>query len=334
MYKIKKYFFHIVLIITRLLNILIIGLVLLMIIPLILPVFDETTSFAYIHYLLKIDQTIRSFVSQNIPTSIKGRDISRFIIIFIGLILKIMIGGLSENLRYRIKVFRKKPILYGLKKKKNSLPILSALKSFLSSVKTKLKKIRYLKKSKRQRLLETFVKTKKELDKWGKELTFLSIDVVHSTEIKKGEDPSIVEHDFLAYKKFVQEKLSNNNCIKSNWTPDGAMGCFPKFELAFKAAREVINELETFNKTVKLIKNDFAVRCGINSGIIHFDESLSLEDISDRTIDIAAHIQKQAESTTIYVTKQSVKPLELHHYFLPADKNIAGYEIYKWRSRK
>lgn len=112
------------------------------------------------------------------------------------------------------------------------------------------------------------------------------------------------------------------------------MGCFPKFELAFKAAREVINELEIFNKTVKLIKKDFAVRCGINSGIIHFDESLSLEDISDRTIDIAAHIQKQAESNTIYATKQSVKPLELHHYFLPADKNIAGYEIYKWRSRK
>lgn len=185
MYRIKKYFFYIVLIITRLLNILIIGLVLLMIIPLILPIFDEATSFAYIDYLLKTDQTIRSFVSQNIPTSIKGRDISRFIIIFIGLILKIMLGGLSENLRYRIKVFRKKPILYGLKKKKDSLPILSALKSFLSSVKAKLKKIRYLKKSKRQRLLETFVKTKKELDKWGKELTFLSIDVVHSTNRNK-----------------------------------------------------------------------------------------------------------------------------------------------------
>ena len=83
------------LIIMRLLNLLAIGLIILMFISAILPVFENVKSFKSASYILKADQAVRSFVSHTIPTTIKiptkipgtikKIDLTRWIIIATGL---------------------------------------------------------------------------------------------------------------------------------------------------------------------------------------------------------------------------------------------------------
>ena len=84
----------------------------------------------------------------------------------------------------------------------------------------------------RQELLKDFAHIKKELEKIGRDLAFLSIDVVDSTGMKQGEDPETVEFDFLEYHNFVEAKFKDHGFIKASWTPDGVMACFNTIEEA------------------------------------------------------------------------------------------------------
>ena len=60
---------------------------------------------------------------------------------------------------------------------------------------------------------------------------------------------------------------------------------------------------------------------------------LPMEEMSDRTIDIAGHMQKYADPDSIYISKQSVDTLEGDYGFTPIDKNIDGREVYVWKKR-
>ena len=73
------------------------------------------------------------------------------------------------------------------------------------------------------------------------------------------------------------------------------------------------------------------MRCGINTGKIYFDESIPLEEIRDRSIDIAGHAQKAAGRNSIIVTRHSLYPEELYRYFDTIDKNVDGLEVCVWR---
>jgi len=164
----------------------------------------------------------------------------------------------------------------------------------------------------------------------GRDLAFLAIDIVDSTGMKQGEEKAIIEHDFKEYKRFVERAFTTYGCLKSAWTPDGVMCCFVSVDAATKAAREVINGLEEFNKSVKIMKRDFTVRCGVNSGFVYFDESMPLEEISDRVIDIAGHMQKNAKPNSVCVAKPAIEPLHDRIGFEPAGRVVDGYEVYEW----
>jgi hypothetical protein len=79
------------------------------------------------------------------------------------------------------------------------------------------------------------------------------------------------------------------------------------------------------------MKQDFAVRCGVNAGYVHFDDAAPLETISDRVIDIAGHMQKYAEPNTVAVARKIVEPLRQSDGFSPTDKVVDGYEVSAWR---
>jgi class 3 adenylate cyclase len=188
-------------------------------------------------------------------------------------------------------------------------------------------------KKDREELLRLFAETKRKLDAMGRDLAFLAIDVVDSTGIKEGEDRAVIEYDFKSYKNFVEGKLRLNGVIKSTWTPDGVMSCFKTVDDAVKAARDVIHGLEDFNKHVKTIRQDFRVRCGINAGYVYFDESLQLEEMSDRVIDVAGHMQKQAKYNSICIAKPAIEPLQDRSGFIPISKMVDGYDVYVWDRR-
>ncbi|MBW1789344.1 MAG: hypothetical protein JRK53_22460 [Deltaproteobacteria bacterium] len=183
----------------------------------------------------------------------------------------------------------------------------------------------------REKLLEIYARTRRALDDQKRDVSFLSIDVVDSTGMKKGEEQEVAERDFRQYRKFVQKIIEDHGALKAAWTPDGVMICFPTVKDAVKAAKRVIKGLVDFNSKVKSIQRDFTVRTGINSGSILFDETVPMEEMSDRTIDIAGHMQKYAGPDTIYISKPSMEALDGDYGFTAIDKNIDGREVYAWR---
>ena len=111
------------------------------------------------------------------------------------------------------------------------------------------------------------------------------------------------------------------------------MICFSTAEAAVSAAKQVINDLKHFNTHVKAMRSDFRVRCGINAGEVLFDDTVPMEEMSDRSIDIAGHMQKYAEENTIYIGKHVIEemPTASDLDFEPASKEVDGCEVYSWK---
>lgn len=185
--------------------------------------------------------------------------------------------------------------------------------------------------SQREQLLELYAQTKKSLEEQKKNLSFLAIDVVDSTGMKLGEDSALAERDFRQYKKLVERVIAAHKGLKAAWTPDGVMICFASVQNAVQAAQDLIRGLDHFNRSVKTIKADFKVRCGINAGNVLFDESVKMEEMTDRNIDIAGHMQKYAQANTIYVGAHAIEGIRAHG-FRPAQKQVDGHEVYEWRA--
>lgn len=184
--------------------------------------------------------------------------------------------------------------------------------------------------SQREQLLELYAQTKKTLEEQKKNLSFLAIDVVNSTGMKQGEDSSLAERDFRQYKKLVERVITANKGLKAAWTPDGVMICFASVQNAVQAAQDLIKSLDHFNRNVKTIKSEFKIRCGINAGKVLFDDTVPMEEMTDRNIDIAGHMQKYAEANTIYIGAHAIEGMRTQYGFRPAQKQVDGCEVYEW----
>ncbi len=183
----------------------------------------------------------------------------------------------------------------------------------------------------RAELLRLYAETKKKLDSMVRNLAFLSVDVVGSTAMKEGENASLVQISFNEYKNFVTSKLSAHGALKSAWTPDGVMICFPTADDAVKAAKDIVKGLSTFNREQKSIKADFKVRCGVSAGTVHYDDATPMEEMSDNVIDIAGHMQKYAVPNGIFIPRNTYDKLRSSREgFLPANRVIEGHEVFVW----
>ncbi|MBV9864270.1 MAG: hypothetical protein JO316_02860 [Abitibacteriaceae bacterium] len=291
-----------------------------------LPYVTDPSHFGLLRWMSKLEWRFAHFISQILPTHWGGRDISHWLVI----VALFALGRLCERVSTRcydmLRYLRFKTDYDQWKKDKNladNAQVLSPLNEILAQLRAgKLKD--------RDQLLKIFAETKRKLDEIGKDLAFLSIDVVDSTGIKVGEEQAAVEYDFKAYKNYVEGKLQAHGCLQTTWTPDGVMSCFSTVDAAVEAARAVIEELAEFNAHVKTMRRDFRVRCGINAGRVYFDPSRPLEEISDRVLDIAAHCQKNAAPDTIWITQSAVEALHHQMGFTPTGKAVQGSEAYQW----
>ena len=77
------------------------------------------------------------------------------------------------------------------------------------------------------------------------------------------------------------------------------------------------------------MKHDFAVRVGVNAGEVSYDETIPMEEMTDRVIDIAGHMQKHGAVDTISVTKQASESLLDRFKFRPTGRIVDGCEIYE-----
>jgi class 3 adenylate cyclase len=319
-------YYKTVIVLTQLLFYCTIAVIPLVFLPFIVSRFETLASYPLIETFLDIEEALTSFISAIIPIRFFQIDWSPWIIVIMAYFLGKWFS--VQKLRYNSKMtqLEVQTEFDALKRTMN----LSGETKVFDPIRQKLESFKSSDKHGREELLKIFAETKKKLDKMGRDLSFLSIDVVDSTGMKQGEEKALIEYTFREYKKFVEEKLSSHGALKSAWTPDGVMICFPTVDAAVRTARDIIKGLDAFNEHVKSIKQDIKVRCGINSGYVYFDESVPMEEMSDRVIDIAGHMQKYASPNNIFIAKPAIEPTYESEGFTPASKIVDGYEVYVW----
>lgn len=303
-----------------------IGIVLLYLVPYLVMLSDNATKYSYIRSALAAEASISAVVREHVPTRFGGKDLTGIIVIVASLFIGSFFSRGADRLRNSAQFLSYRRSLDDWKSQMN----ISDNAIILSPLNRTLDELRNAKRKDRERLMREYAEAKKQLDAMGRDLAFLAVDVVDSTGMKIGEEAAIIEHDFREYKRFVERILSTHGCLRTAWTPDGVMSCFTSVDAAVRAAREIITGLDRFNREVKSIRRDFGVRCGVNSGFVYYDGSVPLEEISDRVIDIAGHMQKNAKPNTVCVAKPAIEPLGDRGGFEPSGRVVDGYEVYEW----
>ena len=181
-----------------------------------------------------------------------------------------------------------------------------------------------------QELLRIFAETKRKLDALGRDLAFLSVDIVGSTQMKQNEEPAAIQHDFIEYRKMVERVFARCRMLKAAWTPDGVMACFPSVNDAVQAGKDIIRELALFNRSEAdqdRLLGSLRGQCRLRL----FRRDHAARDMADRVIDVAGHMQKYADPNTVAVAQNIVEPLNDRAGFAPAKRVVDGYEVYTWR---
>jgi class 3 adenylate cyclase/tRNA A-37 threonylcarbamoyl transferase component Bud32 len=178
---------------------------------------------------------------------------------------------------------------------------------------------------KRYRELESALKSSTR-----KRCAFLSIDVVGSTKMKQGETETAIAATFQAYEELLNRVFEEHGAWKVAWTPDGVMVCFLQLDLAVAAGQTVLKSLKEFNATENKLRTSFKVRCGLNEGEVAIYEDSKLEKVADHVIDVAGHMQKQANQNTLWVGKDVYDLLTDKSGFTPTNQVVDDLKAYEW----
>jgi class 3 adenylate cyclase len=312
----------------------ILAAILLLLAPYALVHVENARAYAVTGYALRQHEELLRLagpsLQRHLPTRIAGKDRTDLILVA-GLVVLAMGAGSVRNRITRRATAQQ--MRRQLQRWKEAMQLREDSQA-AATLNTRFKSFENAKSVDRAELLRAFAEAKKRLDALGREVAFLSIDVVGSTAMKKSEESAAVQYDFSEYRKMVEDVFKDHGILKSTWTPDGVMGCFPGIDEAIQAGKDVILRLDSFNEHVKLMKEDFAVRCGVNAGYVHFDEATPLEAMSDRVIDIAGHMQKYAEPNTVAVARKVIEPLRDPEGFEPTATVVDGYEVSRWTPHK
>ncbi len=302
---------------------------------------DNYGFYVYVRYILAIDSLCMDYVRELIPLKLGGYDTARGISLLLAIIISQIIGALRPHFGPKTLVHHRStdvPLgtkahttVSAVRSRAQLLEVIHEAQSRLDAMQSD-KSSSAESNSKRTLLLKAMEEAQNRLNEMQRDLGFLSIDVVGSTNMKVGENKTKIEIDFRNYKKFIDKIISKGGALTAAWTPDGVMICFPSADAAVVTAKSVINGLQHFNKEVKTIRADFQVRCGVNSGRVYYDPSIPMEEMSDHVIDVAGHMQKFADPDSVSMPEPIVKllaPLP-REGFRPANKNVDGLDVYNW----
>jgi class 3 adenylate cyclase len=237
-------------------------------------------------------------------------------------ILKGLIDGLLQRADFRVRTVFKEKIkragLQSLEEDDGSAAMGSKLKAETEQHREVLLK--------RQREIEEALKTAGR-----KHCTFLSMDVVGSTQMKIGESETAIAATFQAYEELVRSTFESCSVWKQTWTPDGVMACFLDRDLAVSAAQRILSELQVFNRSKSQLRTPFKVRCGLNDGDVSIFEDSQLEKIADHSIDVAGHMQKHASEDSLWVSDEVYQTLGNKSGFKPTGVQVDGFAAIEWR---
>src|SRR5581483_2804731 len=133
---------------------------------------------------------------------------------------------------------------------------------------------------------------------------FLSVDVVHSSEMKLGEPELAVEYSFGQFQSWVEESVRSLGGEVQSAAGDGLMCVFREDAAAVRAAGLLQQGMAAFNAARNRLATPFRIRCGVASGEVPAVPQGSLGRVHSPVIDRAAVLQKQAEPGGVVVSRE------------------------------
>jgi class 3 adenylate cyclase len=161
----------------------------------------------------------------------------------------------------------------------------------------------------RQDLLKQLYTLQDRLRMGTREATFLSVDVVGSTNMKAIADPLAVEYTFGAYHRFVAQTAQAFGGSVHSTAGDGVTCAFDHPEKAYQAARTIQRNIHQFNQNQNRLGAPFVLRCGLHTGTVVAPTG-DLRGVEfAHVIDQAAHLQKAAAPGAIVLSDTTAEKI-------------------------
>jgi class 3 adenylate cyclase len=142
------------------------------------------------------------------------------------------------------------------------------------------------------------------------EATFLNVGVVSSERLKEDErDLVLITYSFEQYHKFVKEKAGGNRGKVLNAVGDKVIVWFAAPNDAINCALAIFKDRDEFNMQRNKLNNPFQFTVGINTGLAFIDEKEG-KAFSRGVLDLAGHLQKEAEPGKFLISENTYNKLE------------------------
>lgn len=185
----------------------------------------------------------------------------------------------------------------------------------------------------REYLLRQLIELQEELKSGERSVTFLSVDVVGSTEMKSNADPLEVEYSFGEYTKYVIEVAAQFDGRLHSTAGDGILLVFDHPQAAFLASRRLHAGLIEFNAFKNRIGSPFQIRCGIHTGTVVAPAGDAGSVNYSHVIDIAAHVQKAAPAGGTAVSEDAAEYIPGGPKAIGKEEvDVHGKRVFLWRS--
>lgn len=142
-----------------------------------------------------------------------------------------------------------------------------------------------------------------------KAVTLLDIGVVSSEDLVGNEPDLMVSgYSFEQCHKYVEEKVAEANGKVLTGTRDEIVAWFASPSDAVNCALDIFDGRDDFNETRNILKDPFQFRIGISSGLALIDEK-NAESFAGTTLNIANHLQKEAEPGSFLISENTYEGL-------------------------
>jgi len=133
--------------------------------------------------------------------------------------------------------------------------------------------------------------------------TFVSIDVLGSTQLKAGENEQDIMATFLNYHKQVKDLAYTHHGDVISITGDGMLCRFQRPEDGVHMAEGILLELALFNKKQNRLTKPMHLRMGIHTGEVRELQGVSSGQWISPTLDCTAKLQQNAPADTIRLSE-------------------------------
>jgi class 3 adenylate cyclase len=162
-------------------------------------------------------------------------------------------------------------------------------------------------------------------NRYEREVTALSLDVVQSQETKRTGTALDAQLTFDAFRRLVEDRLRQNGCGAGSftWAGDGLLAIFETPQNAVQVALGLLDALPLFNARGNRLPRPLQVRIGVHTGPMLPTAGQGLGEIASDTFDLAAHLQKVAEPNQMLISEASHAAIEdASGPFVPVNRQL------------